>query len=50
MTKQQFHRMRDILCGQCSRTFARAQVVAALVGAAIGAFLGVQAYYHGWLG
>ena len=25
-------------------------VVGAYIGAAVGAFLGVQAYYHGWLG
>ena len=50
MTKQQFRRMRDILYGGGLRFFSKAQVVAALVGAAAGAFLGVLAYYHGWLG
>ena len=48
--KQQFRRARDILYGDGCRIFSKAQVVAALIGAAVGAFLGVQAYYQGWLG
>ena len=50
MTKQQFHHMMDILCDRRMRFCSKAQVAAALIGAAIGAFLGVQAYYQGWLG
>ncbi len=50
MTKQQFDQMIGILCDRRVRIFSKAQVVAALIGAAGGAFLGVQAYYHGWLG
>ena len=49
-TKQQFEQMRGLLCDRRVRIFSKAQVVAALIGAAVGAFLGVQAYYHGWLG
>ncbi|HIX90515.1 MAG TPA: hypothetical protein H9845_06430 [Candidatus Agathobaculum pullicola] len=50
MTKFHFHRLTDVLCGGNLRFFSKAQVIAALVGAAIGAFLGVQAYCNGWLG
>ena len=44
------HRLTDVLCGGNLRVFSKAQVIAALIGGAIGAFLGVQAYCHGWLG
>ena len=50
MTKQRSHRLIDVLCDRRLRFFTRAQIVAALIGAAAGAFLGVQAYYNGWLG
>ena len=51
MTKLHFpHRLTDVLCGTGTRLFTKAQIIAAFLGAVIGAFLGVQAYYHGWLG
>ncbi|MFR3786844.1 hypothetical protein [Agathobaculum desmolans] len=49
MTKPR-RRLTDVLCGMHTRLFSKAQIAAALIGAAIGAFLGVQAYYNGWLG
>ena len=50
MTKQQFDHMITALCDRRVHIFSKAQIVAALIGAAVGAFLGVQAYYQGWLG
>ena len=50
MTNRQLDHMWDGLTRSGTRIFSRAQIAAALIGAAIGAFLGVQAYYHGWLG
>lgn len=50
MTKSRFHRLTDVLYDGRLRVFTPAQVIAALIGAAIGAFLGVQAYCNGWPG
>lgn len=50
MTKFHFHRLTDELCGRSLCVFSKAQIIAALIGGAIGAFLGVQAYCNGWLG
>ena len=51
MTKFHIHqRLTDVLCGTGARLFTKAQIIAAFLGAAAGAFLGVQAYYNGWLG
>lgn len=50
MTKFHLHRLTDVLCGGNLRVFSKVQVIAALIGGAIGAFIGVQAYCQGWLG
>ena len=38
MTKFHLHRLTDVLCGGNLRVFSKAQVIAALIGGAIGAF------------
>nr|WP_297171298.1 hypothetical protein [uncultured Agathobaculum sp.] len=50
MTKRQTNHMISVLCDRHRCIFSRAQIIAALIGGAVGAFLGVQAYYQGWLG
>ena len=50
MAKRQPNHVISVLCNRHRCIFSRAQIVAALIGGVIGAFLGVQAYYHSWLG